>query len=104
MDYKKEIFIFRARIGKDPGVLYNELIQEFDEPFYDRIEAKASAKQKEKLSKLSPDMIKQKDLAGEKIISMLTKASGNGEAIVGLKITTENAWFAARPSGTEDIY
>ena len=104
MDYKKEIFIFRARIGKDPGVLYNELTQEFDEPFYDRIEAKASAEQKEKLSNLSPDMIKQKDLAGEKIISMLTKASGNGEAIGGLKITTENAWFAARPSGTEDIY
>ena len=93
-----------ARMDNDPGILYNELIKEFGEPFYDRIEAKASAAQKEKLSKLSPGMIIQKDLAGEKITSMLTKASGNGEAIGGLKTTTENGWFAARPSGTEDIY
>lgn len=93
-----------ANLGKDPGVIYNELTAEFGEPFYDRIEAKATVEQKEKLSKLSPDMIKQKDLAGEEIIKSLTEAPGNGAAIGGLKVTTENGWFAARPSGTEDIY
>ncbi len=93
-----------AKMGKDPGILYRELTKELGEPFYDRIEAKATPEQKEKLSKLSPDMIKQKDFAGEKIIDLLTKASGNEAAIGGLKVTTENGWFAARPSGTEDIY
>jgi phosphoglucomutase len=93
-----------AKMGKDPGQIYNELTKEFGEPFYDRIEAKATPQQKEKLSKLSPDMIKQKDFAGEKIIDLLTKAPGNNAAIGGLKVTTQNGWFAARPSGTEDIY
>lgn len=93
-----------AKMGKDPGILYRELTKELGEPFYDRIEAKATPEQKEKLSKLSPDMIKQKDFAGEKIIDLLTKAPGNEAAIGGLKVTTENGWFAARPSGTEDIY
>ncbi len=93
-----------AKMGKDPGEIYTELTKEFGEPFYDRIEAKATPEQKEKLSKLSPDSIKQKELAGEKIIDLLTKAPGNGSAIGGLKVTTENSWFAARPSGTEDIY
>ncbi|MEO7309122.1 MAG: phosphoglucomutase (alpha-D-glucose-1,6-bisphosphate-dependent) [Chitinophagaceae bacterium] len=93
-----------AKMGKDPGILYNELTKEFGKPFYDRVEAKATREQKEKLSKLSPDMIKQKDFAGEKIIDLLTKAPGNGAAIGGLKVTTQNGWFAARPSGTEDIY
>ncbi len=93
-----------AKTGSDPGVLYNDLTKKFSEPFYDRIEAKASAEQKEKLSKLSPDIIKQKDLAGEKIINLLTKAPGNGADIGGLKVSTKNGWFAARPSGTEDIY
>ena len=93
-----------AKMGKDPGILYRELTKELGEPFYDRIEAKATPEQKEKLSKLSPDMIKQKDFAGEKIIDLLTKAPGNKAAIGGLKVTTENGWFAARPSGTEDIY
>jgi phosphoglucomutase len=93
-----------AKMKKDPGVIYNELIKEFGEPFYDRIEAKATPEQKEKLSKLSPDRIKQKDLAGEKIIDLLTKAPGNGADIGGLKVSTKNGWFAARPSGTEDIY
>jgi phosphoglucomutase len=82
-----------AKMKKDPGVIYNELIKEFGEPFYDRIEAKAT-----------PDRIKQKDLAGEKIIDLLTKAPGNGADIGGLKVSTKNGWFAARPSGTEDIY
>jgi phosphoglucomutase len=93
-----------AKMGKDPGILYNELAKEFGEPFYDRIEAKATPLQKEKLSKLSPDMIKQKDFSGEKIIDLLTKAPGNDAAIGGLKLTTQNGWFAVRPSGTEDIY
>jgi phosphoglucomutase len=93
-----------AKMGKDPGEVYDELTKEFGEPFYDRIEAKATPEQKEKLSKLSPDSIKQKELAGEKIIDLLTKAPGNDASIGGLKVTTENSWFAARPSGTEDIY
>jgi phosphoglucomutase len=93
-----------AKMGKDPGEVYDELTKEFGEPFYDRIEAKATPEQKEKLSKLSPDSIKQKELAGEKIIDLLTKAPGNDASIGGLKVTTENGWFAARPSGTEDIY
>ncbi len=93
-----------SKAGSDPGKLYNDLIKEFGEPFYDRIEAKATPEQKEKLSKLSPDMIKQKEIAGEKIADLLTKAPGNGADIGGLKVTTETSWFAARPSGTEDIY
>jgi len=93
-----------AKTGNDPGRLYSDLIKEFGEPFYDRIEAKVAREQKEKLSKLSPDSIKQKDLAGEKIINLLTQAPGNGASIGGLKVCTKNGWFAARPSGTEDIY
>lgn len=93
-----------AKMGKDPGMLYNELTKEYGEPFYDRIEAKATTAQKEKLNKLSPDSIKQKDFAGEKIINLLTSAPGNDAAIGGLKLSTQNGWFAARPSGTEDIY
>jgi phosphoglucomutase len=93
-----------AKMKKDPGVLYNELIKEFAEPFYDRIEAKATPEQKEKLRKLSDSQIKHKDLAGEKIESIVTNAPGNDEPIGGVKVITENGWFAARPSGTEDIY
>ncbi len=93
-----------AKMGKDPGEIYSELTKEFGESFYDRMEAKATPDQKERLSKLSSDMMKQKDFAGEKIIDSLTKAPGNNAAIGGLKVTTENGWFAARPSGTEDIY
>jgi phosphoglucomutase len=93
-----------AKMGKDPSEIYNELTKEFGEPFYDRIEAKATPAQKEKLSKLSADMIKQKEVAGDKIIDVLTKAPGNDAPIGGLKVTTQNGWFAARPSGTEDIY
>jgi phosphoglucomutase len=93
-----------GRLGRDPGILYNELIKDFGEPFYDRIEAKATAEQKEKLSNISPDIIKQKELAGEKINVVLTKAPGNNAQIGGVKVISENGWFAARPSGTEDIY
>jgi len=93
-----------AKMGKDPGEIYAGLTKELGEPFYDRIEAKASREQKEKLKKLSPDKIQEKSMAGEKIISILTNAPGNNAAIDGLKVSTENGWFAARPSGTEDIY
>lgn len=93
-----------AKIGKDPGKIYNELTKEFGVPFYDRIEAKATPEQKEKLKKLSASQIKDKDLAGEEIKNILTNAPGNNAPIGGLKVITENGWFAARPSGTEDIY
>jgi phosphoglucomutase len=93
-----------AKMGSDPGILYSKLTQEFGEPFYDRIEAKATPDEKEKLKKLSASQIKQKDLAGEKIKNILTKAPGNDAPIGGVKVVTENGWFAARPSGTEDIY
>ncbi|MEP6725918.1 MAG: phosphoglucomutase (alpha-D-glucose-1,6-bisphosphate-dependent) [Bacteroidota bacterium] len=93
-----------AKTGKDPGMLYQELTNEFGEPFYDRIEAKASPEQKEKLKKLSAAEIKVTELAGEKIENILTDAPGNNASIGGLKVTTKNGWFAARPSGTEDIY
>lgn len=93
-----------AKMKKDPGVIYNELIKELGEPFYDRVEAKATPEQKDKLKKLSTAQIKHKDLAGEKIKLILTDAPGNNEPIGGVKVTTENGWFAARPSGTEDIY
>jgi phosphoglucomutase len=93
-----------AKMGDDPGELYHQITKEFGEPFYDRIEAKATPEQKEKLKNLSSSEIKNKELAGEKIKSILNKAPGNDAAIGGLKVITENAWFAARPSGTEDIY
>jgi len=93
-----------AKLGLDPGVIYTELTQEFGEPVYDRIETKATPEQKEKLIKLSAMQIKHKDLAGEKIKNILTHAPANDAPIGGVKVTTENGWFAARPSGTEDIY
>ncbi len=93
-----------AKMEKDPGEIYAELTKQMGEPFYDRIEAKATVDQKEKLKKLSPDKIQEKNMAGEKIISIITNAPGNNASIDGLKVSTENGWFAARPSGTEDIY
>jgi len=93
-----------AKLGRDPGVIYAELIKEYGEPFYERIEAKATPEQKERLSKLTSTAIKQKNLAGEKIKTILTKAPANQASISGVKVITENGWFAARPSGTEDIY
>jgi phosphoglucomutase len=93
-----------ATMKKDPGEIYNELSQELGVSVYDRIEAAATASQKKLLAKLSPDQVHQKELAGDKIISVITKAPGNGAAIDGLKVSTANGWFAARPSGTEDIY
>jgi phosphoglucomutase len=93
-----------ARIGRDPGEIYLELTREFGEPFYDRVEAPASLEQKEALERLSPQQIRPTGLAGEKIQVILTRAPGNGAAIGGLKVIAESGWFAARPSGTEDIY
>lgn len=93
-----------AVTGKDPGQLYQELTAQFGNPVYNRIDAPANRQQKAILSNLSPDRVKASTLAGETITAKLTHAPGNGAAIGGLKIVTENGWFAARPSGTEDIY
>jgi phosphoglucomutase len=93
-----------ARTGKDPGMLYKELTAQYGEPVYQRIDAVATKEQKAKLSKLSAAQVTAKELAGEAITSILTEAPGNHAAIGGLKVTTENGWFAARPSGTEDVY
>ena len=93
-----------ARMGRDPGEIYGELTREFGEPVYDRVEAPATPDQKELLAKLSPEQVKLTELAGEKIQTVLTDAPGNGAPIGGLKVIAENGWFAARPSGTENIY
>lgn len=93
-----------ASTEKDPGEIYQEFTKEFGEPVYDRIDASATPEQKDKLKKLSPNQITSSELAGEKIINILTTAPGNGAAIGGLKVETANGWFAARPSGTENIY
>jgi phosphoglucomutase len=93
-----------ARTGKDPGEHYGELTAEFGIPYYTRIDAPATPEQKAKLEKLTPDAVKESDLAGEPITAKLTKAPGNDAAIGGLKVVAESGWFAARPSGTENIY
>jgi phosphoglucomutase len=93
-----------ARMDRDPGELYQELTRKFGEPAYDRVEAPATAEQRAALAKLSPEQVKIKELAGEKILAILSNAPGNGAAIGGLKVVAESGWFAARPSGTEDIY
>lgn len=93
-----------AVTGKDPGVLYQELTAQFGNPIYSRIDAPANRQEKAILSTLSPEMVQTNTLAGEAITAKLTHAPGNGAAIGGLKITTENGWFAARPSGTEELY
>jgi phosphoglucomutase len=93
-----------AKTGKDPGLLYRELVARFGEPVYERVDAKATPAEKEILKKLSPDRVTAAQLAGEPIIAKLTKAPGNGAGIGGLKVVAENGWFAARPSGTENVY
>ena len=93
-----------AVTGKDPQQLYDALTEEFGAPVYRRIDAPANTAQKAVLSKLSPDLVEATSLAGEPILAKLTKAPGNNAAIGGLKVVTENGWFAARPSGTESIY
>jgi len=93
-----------ARTGKDPGEHYRQLTAEFGTPYYTRIDAPATGEQKARLQKLAPDAIKEAYLAGEPITAKLTRAPGNNEPIGGLKVVTASGWFAARPSGTEDIY
>lgn len=93
-----------AKSGKDPAQLYQELTKELGEPVYERIDAAATAEQKAILSKLSPAQVQAVELAGDKISAMMTTAPGNGAAIGGLKVVTDQGWFAARPSGTEDVY
>jgi phosphoglucomutase len=93
-----------ARTEKDPGEHYSELTAQFGTPYYMRIDAPANPEQKAKLEKLSPDAVKEGQLAGEPITAKLTRAPGNQAPIGGLKVVAENGWFAARPSGTEDIY
>ena len=93
-----------ARTGKDPGEHYGELVAEFGTAYYTRIDAPASPEQKRKLQKLSPDAVKESGLAGEPIMAKLTRAPGNNAPIGGLKVVAKSGWFAARPSGTENIY
>lgn len=93
-----------AVTGKTPSDHYKALTEKFGAPVYERIDAPATSAEKSKLKKLSPEQVTASELAGEKIISKLTAAPGNGAAIGGLKVVTENGWFAARPSGTEDVY
>lgn len=93
-----------ARLGRDPGEHYQALTREFGEPVFDRVEASATAEQKNTLSRLSPQQVRRTDLAGEKIQRVLSHAPGNGALIGGVKVSAENGWFAARPSGTEMIY
>jgi phosphoglucomutase len=93
-----------ARTSRDPGELYRDLTREFGEPVYQRIDAPATAEQKRILAQLSPQQVTTSELAGEKITSVLTLAPGNNAPIGGLKVVTKSGWFAARPSGTEDVY
>jgi phosphoglucomutase len=93
-----------ARMGRDPGEIYRELARELGDPVYDRIDAPATPAQKKKLAQLSPQQVLSAELAGEKIQRILTEAPGNAAPIGGLKVVAESGWFAARPSGTEDIY
>ncbi len=93
-----------ARTGKDPGEIYQGLVSRYGAPVYERIDAPAKPEQKAKLAKLSPSQVKAKDMAGDPITAMLTTAPGNGAPIGGLKVVTARGWFAARPSGTEDVY
>jgi len=93
-----------AATGKDPGVIYHELTQELGDPIYDRTDAPANSAQKALLERMTADSIQFADLAGEKITSVLTHAPGDGNAIGGVKVIAQGGWFAARPSGTEEIY
>ena len=93
-----------AATGKTPSQHYADLVARHGDPAYARIDAAADREQKAKLAALSPDDVSATELAGEPITAKLTEAPGNGAKIGGLKVTTDSAWFAARPSGTEDVY
>src|SRR5262249_9071930 len=93
-----------AITGKDPGEQFREIAAQFGPPYYTRADAPATPAQKAALKKLSPEQVKETTLAGEPITARLTQAPGNKASIGGLKVATENGWFAARPSGTENVY
>ena len=93
-----------AKTGSDPGALYEKMTQELGKPVSDRVEAPADAQQKKRLAALSPDAIKTKEIAGEPITEITAKAPGNGAPIGGIRVSSKSGWFAARPSGTEEIY
>jgi phosphoglucomutase len=93
-----------ARKGKDPGELYRAITDDFGAPVYERIDVPATAEQKRILAKLSPQDVRARTLAGEEVVTVLASAPGNGSPIGGLKVVTQNGWFAIRPSGTEDLY
>jgi phosphoglucomutase len=93
-----------ARQGRDPGEMYNDLTREFGTPAYERIDAPATPAQKEILKKMTPEQFTERELAGEKIVKTLSVAPGNGAPIGGIKVIAESGWFAARPSGTEEVY
>jgi phosphoglucomutase len=93
-----------ARMGRDPGEIYRDLTHEFGDPLYDRVEVHATLDQKERLAKLSPQQVTITELAGERIQTVRSHAPGNGAPIGGVKVVAESGWFAARPSGTENIY
>ncbi len=93
-----------ATSGRDPGQYYHELEERFGSPVYERSEAPATPREKDVLRSLSPEAVPARQLAGERVMARITHAPGNGVAIGGLKVVTENGWFAARPSGTEDVY
>jgi phosphoglucomutase len=93
-----------ARTGRDPGEHYLSLTAEFGTPYYTRIDAPATPAQKAKLGQLSPESVSESTLAGEAIVAKLTRAPGNEAAIGGLKVVAPSGWFAARPSGTENLY
>jgi phosphoglucomutase len=93
-----------ARAGRDPGELYGELTREFGAPAYDRVEAPATPAQKRRLAALAPGQVQCAELAGEKVQSIINQAPGNHAPIGGVKVSAATGWFAARPSGTEDLY
>jgi len=93
-----------ARMGKDPGELYVGLEAELGRSFYERIDAPADARQKAILKNLTPEQINVRELAGEPVRDVLSSAAGNHQSIGGIKVVAENGWFAARPSGTEEVY
>ncbi|MDP9125699.1 MAG: alpha-D-glucose phosphate-specific phosphoglucomutase, partial [Pseudomonadota bacterium] len=93
-----------AKTGRDPGALYEQMTKELGKPVSDRVEAPADARQKKRLSALAPDAITTKEIAGEPITEVIATAPGNGAAIGGIRVSSKSGWFAARPSGTEEIY
>ena len=93
-----------AVTGRDPSEHYRRLEDRFGSPVYERLDAPAGPRQKAVLKNLTPDMIRARELAGEKIVAKITEAPGNGAPLGGIKVVTRSGWFAARPSGTEDIY